>query len=182
MESISRDKITKDDTIIICWSSITREDRFIDGKWQNVGNLFSEYAKRLYTKEFIEKYVDIEGCFVRDLALIAGAKHSLDNIGCRYRFISMIPITYNNQFFNEEQFYPVFETYKDIISSIGPSFYSFLNFDWDNPEFPHLANDYHPLPSTHLKFVQQYLTEYKISDEVVSKITNETNNIITGVR
>ena len=33
MQSIAKKEITKNDTVIVCWSGIDREDRFYKSKW-----------------------------------------------------------------------------------------------------------------------------------------------------
>ena len=49
-------KFTDEDLIIVVWSSWTREDRYIDGKWHNMGNVHVQEKDSIYDNNFIKKY------------------------------------------------------------------------------------------------------------------------------
>ena len=59
MQAIADNDINKDTTVIVMWSSIIREDRFIDMHWMSPGNI---YNQNRYNDAFME-YVDPVGFF-----------------------------------------------------------------------------------------------------------------------
>ena len=86
MQAIADKTITKDTTVIIMWSSIIREDRFINNDWLSPGNIYNQTA---YNDAFME-YVDPIGFFVRDMAHISATYHTLHDIGCKFYFLNMM--------------------------------------------------------------------------------------------
>ena len=54
MEADQRHRFGPGDTVIVCWTDIMREDRFIENRgWITVGNV--AWAKNVYTKEFVDE-------------------------------------------------------------------------------------------------------------------------------
>jgi hypothetical protein len=125
----------KNDVISIMWTNVSREDRYVSGKWLNAGNI---YTTPIYDKKFIDKFADTRGYLIRDLALIYLTQQLLEKIGCRYYFFSMVPV------FNADQ-YDLSETqecqdlqsaYSDLLALIRPSVFSTVfNDDWYSRPF-----------------------------------------------
>jgi hypothetical protein len=88
MECHKRNTITKDDIVIIMWSSIGREDRYVGGEWVTPGSIYNQTE---YDATFVNKFADPTGYLLRDSAHLAAAKQLLDNIGCLYTFFSIVP-------------------------------------------------------------------------------------------
>ena len=91
MEAIQKESISKDDTVAIMWSSITREDRWINGEWITPGTVFNPGSTDMFSEEWLKKYADPLGYLIRDLALVSAAVLSLEKIGCKYHMLSMMP-------------------------------------------------------------------------------------------
>lgn len=130
-----KNKITKHDTVGIMWTNVAREDRYINGKWQAVGNLFNP-TQNFYDHNFIKNYVDLRGCYLRDLSAIQSVKMILDSVGCKYFFLSMIPIgkyddvVKNNQY-SSQSIDDLLYAYRDTLQSIKLSvFETIFNNDW----------------------------------------------------
>lgn len=109
-------KISKDDTVVIMWSSFTREDRYIDG-WQLRGNVYN--ARPLYDKEFIQKYWCDHGAVLNNLNFICAAIKVLNGIGCKWRMASMLPFNFNREDAHESMTnkMQVFKHHLDFIES-----------------------------------------------------------------
>lgn len=88
MQCIAQEQITADTTVIIMWSNVIREDRYVDNSWIVPGCL---YNQRTYGPAFMQ-YVDPVGLFVRDCAHIAAVTHALTNTGCTFHYLSMMPM------------------------------------------------------------------------------------------
>ena len=91
MESIQRNKINSSDTVAIMWTSVGREDRWVNGSWTTPGSIYRETPYNPYSTDFIQKFADPDGYLIRDMANISAAKKVLDSIGCRYYMTSMVP-------------------------------------------------------------------------------------------
>jgi len=88
MQCIAENKITDSSTVIVMWSNVIREDRYVNGEWITPGCI---YNQNTYSEGFMD-FVDPVGMFVRDCAHIAAVTHALDSTGCTYHFLSMMPI------------------------------------------------------------------------------------------
>ena len=132
-ECIKRNKISKHDTVIIMWSSIAREDRWVK-TWITPGSI---YTQNEYDENFVKKYANPTGYLIRDLAIISSTKQVLDSIGCSWQFLSMVPLNYYyddsvDEFDSESIINKnVLKLYKDEVLSIKPSVYELVfNNDW----------------------------------------------------
>jgi hypothetical protein len=91
MEADSIFNFTKEDIIIIQWTSMFRDDRWIEGNgWHNAGNLFHGQLKNepmtLNNFDYKDQYqwADQVHCVMRDCAIIKATKIFLENKGCTY--------------------------------------------------------------------------------------------------
>jgi hypothetical protein len=133
-ECVKRRQINKDDTVIIMWSGITRDDRWINGNWQLEGSV---YGRTDYTPDYIEQYVDPTGYLIRDLSIVSATVTLLKSIGCRWYFLSMVPFTYHDnnidiedcREYNFDQ--QIIDLYQSEFEMIRPSVYEVIfNKDW----------------------------------------------------
>lgn len=188
-EADARNNFTKDDTIVIMWSSMMREDRYIEGGWVTPGNFGGEGAS-IYGKDFHKNFLDYRGCYVRDLA----SMHLVDNLlkykECQHYYLSMVDIEipidmYADYFIQKLKLHNQTERLKDplsiysnVVSKIKPSVHKVIfNYDWQSRKvlmapssktgIPHRA-DSHPIPIEHLEYLQKVLPEVIISDNTVN--------------
>jgi len=125
-----RNQLTKDDTVIIMWTSSDREDRYINNMWQTPGGLTNQ---TFYDKTFVSKYYDQRGSIIRDLTSIKATKDLLDCWGVNYRLLSMIPFNNNSLYQIDTDLLTLFDS---VIKSIKISAYEILyNNSWILPKF-----------------------------------------------
>lgn len=130
LECYHKNKFTSDDTVIIMWTSVAREDRYRNNKWLSIGNIYTQYE---YDQEFVKKYADERWYLLRDLATISATKQLLDSWGVKYEFLSMVPIDNKDQHYNEkiQNNSDVLAHYQSAVSSLKPSIYEVVfNCDW----------------------------------------------------
>ena len=136
-ECIIRNKLGKNDTVVIMWTNIYREDRYAKNQWITPGSIYSQ-PQEFLDKFFVKKHSDDRGYLIRDLAFIHASKKILDQISAKYIFLSMVPIS------NIDQYSPVKATnvadvlylYKETIDFIRPSIYeTIFNCDWTSKPF-----------------------------------------------
>lgn len=173
-ECIMRNKITKDDLVIIMWSSVSREDRYVKGDWIGQGNI---YNQSLYDSNFVETLSDRRGYLLRDLNIISATKKLLDSIGVEYYFLSMIPIGYDelDEYQNHENT-DLLEFYKDSLEIIRPSVFEIVfNNDWYVKD----RKDLHPKPLEFLNYLDNILPEIPIQKET-RDWTHEIDTLVTN--
>ena len=174
-------KFTKDDLIVVSWTNVCREDRWIDGRgWVTPGNIFTQGE---YSEEWVAKFADPIGMLVRDLASISMVRRLLDSIGAQWHFLSMIDIV--NQFnqagnineWTNKSTHDVYKqavyTFKDDIKCIKPSFVETLwnndlyknKIQVDHEKYNGQFSDGHPTPAEHYKFLRLTFDEHEFKPE-----------------
>jgi hypothetical protein len=130
VECITRNIITKDDTIVIMWSDLARNDIYNNNSWYGRGNLFCNIEN---TKVDATLISDIRGLAIRDFALIESSKRLLESTGCQFKFFSMMPFEKINLFGQDELEIPldVKQLYKSALSLINASMFEIIyHYEW----------------------------------------------------
>lgn len=78
-EANTRFKFTEDDLVMVLFTSYTREDRWVNGNWLTLGNVFNQTA---YNDEWVRNFADEKGYLIRDLGLIALTTTYLESLPC----------------------------------------------------------------------------------------------------
>lgn len=176
VEASIKHKFTKNDTVMIMWTNMMREDRYLDKRntWVTPGNI---YTQNTYSEDFVKHFVTIRGCYFRDLTQMYLTSKLLDSIGCKYEFMSMVDITNPDQYQNldaSDKIGDLLEFYKDTVDKVKPSVHKVLfNYDWQSRPVPEAGApirrwDSHPLPSEHLEYLDTILPNLNISDSTRS--------------
>jgi len=169
IEAHEKYNFQENDTIGICFTGVTREDRYIDD-WLTVGNIFDTNS---YSKDFVEKYVTVRGCYIRDLAAMTAIDLILKNLSCKYFYLSMIDYRqpferyYNYEIYDKkkDEVADVLAHYSTVLSKIKPS-YEEVIFEYDWQKKVSDRKDVHPSPLEHLMYLQKVLPEYKVTEKV----------------
>lgn len=144
IECLVKNRITSDDTVMVMWSSIVREDRYINNVWHTYGNV---YANHFYDNNYIKKYVDNKGFLLRDLSYIYAIKNILEAKKIPYVFLSMMPLTNTNdgeQEILEQDVEKILITYQDTLVSVRPSVFEIVfNFNWHNRPYGVMSEDHY---------------------------------------
>lgn len=156
MEADQRNKFATDDTVIVCWTTPTREDRYINGRWHTLGNMFS---CPIYTPEYLANHVDERGLLIQTLAYIKAAQALLQNKPIVWRFLSV------------DQFDSL-NIYQDIVDTI-PSYRKTL---FEN-SWPDHDSDPHPSPAQHLEFLDAVLPGWVTKATTRATMHDETINL-----
>ena len=168
-ECDQRHQWTSDDTVIVCWTNIMRDDRYVEYRgWITLGNIIDS---QIYTKEFLADHVSERGNLIRDLAFIKATKVLLESRGVTWRFLQMCdinqPAPWNQRHL---QFSDVIDLYNDVLNCMLPSYLQVLgqNFWLQNHhQRRQLANgkpDYHPMPIEHLRYLDTVLPGWITDD------------------
>jgi hypothetical protein len=91
MEAHARHNFTKDDLVIVMWSTKEREDRYYINKWLHDTTKTQE---KTYGKDWFKKFgTDVKSFLIRDLAYIKSIQTFLDSCECDWENFTMHPIT-----------------------------------------------------------------------------------------
>ena len=191
IEANKRHKFNATDLILVMWTNIAREDRYVRnlGGWVLPGNI---YSQPVYDSKFIEKFSCPRGYLLRDMIHIEASKILLESTGCDWDFMSMVPLTQISQYINNaSQDNDILELFEDNLKLIKPSFYEIIyNFDYySRKEYPirlkyPLMNDpqldIHPNPLLHLEYLNKIYPGISLdpnTKEEMSKITTELSHM-----
>ena len=167
-ECVQKNKLESTDEVWIMWTNTSREDRYVNGRWLEGGNVYWSAGSSL-PQEYVRKFANERGYLIRDLANIVAAKHILEGIGCKYRFMSMVSLEKTNKETghgdnpdcSDMGVVDVLEFYKDVLVDIAPSVQDVLfNGDWwtTRPGIPDCNDssrrDFHPTPLEHVEYFE----------------------------
>lgn len=182
IEAILKHKIDKNDLVMIMFSNVTREDRFTKARgWITPGNL---YFQNEYDNKFLKNYMCDHGYLMRDLNLVTGCALALDNIGCDYKFMSMVPFdSKQSDGIKMPEIDYLLKFYKTTLDTIEPSVLDIIfKGDWNTrqPRPTYSVNwqkekyvDTHPTPAEHLEYLQTIMPDIKF-DEIILQFVEES--------
>lgn len=173
MEADQRHHFGTGDTVIVCWTSFTRDDRYVDGRWHTLGNMF---ACPIYNTEYLKTHVDERGYLLRDLAFMKAVKTLLQaRPEVNWKFLSMVEIMARPwPDDNTSQHRDVMRLYSDVLDSVLPGYDKtvFKDSGW-----PDRNGDPHPSPDEHLAYLDAVLPGWVTKDETRVKMHEETINL-----
>lgn len=96
MSVIHKHQVSKHDTVVIAWSTPLREDRYINGDWISLGNI---YNQNYYPADWVKRYFDPFMGLMETINYADATVRILDSIGCKY-YITwlMVPNKMHNIF------------------------------------------------------------------------------------
>ena len=148
-------KFTSEDLIIVVWSSWTREDRYIQGRWKNYGNLFNQ---DFYDDTFRRKYWDWENDVIKNSTSIISATKMFPI----FYQASIVPITKPQDLYMPSEIYT--ETIdklnreNGLIDFFHEQFPKIDDFnEIKNSRYDGIIFDHHPDIKCHQKFVTDYI-------------------------
>jgi hypothetical protein len=144
------------DLVMVLWSTFSRDDRFVDGKWETHGSVYT--GNPFFTKEYVKKYCDYSGFVIRDLALIDLVNGYIKQTNCTYYdMLSVKPgigdhfVEYNDDVFLTTQILPV---YNNFLERYKTSYYEV--YPWNEHVITENGRlDTHPNPLHAYKFLKK---------------------------
>lgn len=168
MEADQRHRFTDGDTVVVCWSSVDREDRYVEGQWHTPGN--AHFATNIFNPEYLKTHWDERGWLIRDLAYIKAVKTLLESRqGVCWKFLSMEDITMLTC--SENNIDDLIQLYKDVIDAIHPSYDRTL---FKDTGWPNRNGNSHPSPAQHLEYLDIVLPGWVTLQETRTRIAEET--------
>jgi len=182
---------TQDDLVIVSWTNISREDRWVPKKgWLTPGNIYSQQD---YDKNFVKKWANDTHFALRDFSYIDLINSYLEPL-TNYHFLSMCDITKHiNQWENgcdheNSEVGNISNLYRKSLNKINPSFYDVLwnsdmqykwKKDWREIH-PHFS-DGHPTPLEHYNYLKKVF-DYEFSTDTDNSVKALHSNWINYIR
>lgn len=172
MEADQRHSFGANDTVIVCWTSHMRDDRYINHRWQTLGNILT---CPIYDSSYVKNHVDERGYMIRDLATMQAIKMLLEaREGITWKFLCMIETGWPATELDTQPNSDVCVLYQDVISSTAPSY---LNTVYKETGWPDRGIDSHPTPLEHLAYMDAVLPGWVTKEETRAKMHEETHNL-----
>ena len=171
MEADQRQRFGTGDTVVVCWSSSTRDDRYVDGRWHTLGNIFS---CPIYDPKYLKDHYDERGYLIRDLAYIKAVKTLLEaRPGLTWRFLSIVELMAKPHSDDASQNRDIARLYSDVLDSILPGYDKTVVLNnWSKP-----AADPHPTPEEHLAYLDAVLPGWVTKAETRVKMHEQSRNL-----
>jgi len=186
----------EEDLVIVQWSGINRESRFLKEGWKHMVNS----VHHAFAKTFIKMFSDPTHSCLTAYAAMKSVMTLLDSKHVTHYHLSMIPIVDFESTKDEHvHFKPVDgseldvvkETYKSIIERVRPSYFEKIwNSDWESrpnrPDMKHhifstIRKDTHPTPEEHLMYIRAVLPEVEISTEIQDNVMIDNKKVLSQV-
>lgn len=176
--------LNENDLVMICWTNVCREDRYLFGNWETHGNI---YTQAFHSADLVKKYYsEPSDLLLHDFAFVKASRALLEYKKVQWHFLQMLPIfeignhwdhtsKINNNVFSsllniEEQF-------------LNKSFYEVL---WNNDVRNKTKKcfDEHPSPGEHFLYLQKVFShDWKTSTiEKVNELENEYRNNFLNIK
>ena len=183
-KDVFMNNITKDDTIIVQWTGLGRNDYVRDGEWKCQGDVFD--SSEIYDDDYIEKYFSFNHHVTELVGYYRMLISLFNSIGCNYRFLHMmnpqvdnwslmgepLAIHFNNhlrkhkvnEFLNDGE---LVKTFSFLLSdyTFSPSIWEYQSYIQSESESNNYSNesdinvivDYHPTSKSHLRYTLEIL-------------------------
>jgi hypothetical protein len=172
-------KFNQDDLVMILWSTFSREDRWVDGKWFSQGNVWHSN----YPDDWVKKYCDPIGHMIRDHAIINMTNNYLKQSNADTLLLKSVPFNHSDlcEMDDNDTVQELSRLYQFDYDNMPMSLYDFVGRRWDMDPVPYIGNDGeinndpHPKPTTYLKFLESAGLEFSAS--TVQYATSATDTL-----
>jgi hypothetical protein len=150
-------KFTDTDLILVMWTSLCREDRYIHGNWSCPGNIFTQ---NIYSEDFVSRFCDPAGYLIKDLSLIQMATTYLENTPSDKLIMNCQPFDIQ-QDKNDQLVNRILDAHSELINNILPNMFDLeMNQHWSNGHEYFDSNhgnfkDYHPNPFRYYSYLKK---------------------------
>lgn len=186
MQADANFNFTENDLIVVCWTNVCREDKWVNGLWITPGNI---YTQGIYDNSYVKKFADPDGFLVRDTATIAMTDAFLKGKSCNYHFLSMVDtmrwLTQYTPAETADIHARLYSMYKSSLNTIKPSYYEVLwndNTDCIVKEFDTIFHgnfsDVHPLPIHHLKYLEKVFNFHSFKQTTLDTVLDNNNRLV----
>lgn len=192
IECQQRHNLGINDKVYIMWSNTSREDRYIDGRWMEGGNVY--WDGHPLGHQYRRRFACERGYLIRDLAVIQASKQLLEAWQCDWKFFSMVPLdrsNFDNQLganpdMKQQDNQDVIDLYRSTLDCIENSVLDVVfNGNWfTGTGIPDVNDgnrrDFHPTPCEHVDYIQKTAPDMIIDTDVVHWMQQWNQKIVSG--
>lgn len=133
VEANQRFKFNSNDLIVVMWTTVFREDRFVNNKWQCFGNV---YNNDYYDEAFIKKYTDPNGYMIQSCATMTLGNNYVKNLPCDNLILNSWPL-FNKEYVEvlDSEYLNDLKIIYSNLEEIPISLYEYLFPDLDAEKF-----------------------------------------------
>ena len=154
-----KNKINKDDIVIVMWTSMSRESRYVAGEWVTPGSIYNN--RGVYPDEYVKRFADDRGYMIRDYSLIYSIDNLLKNIGCKYYFLSMIDLeNADEKDILKPKNHDLIKNYYTVLAKVRPSVHNIV-FDENWYSRPNIKKDFSGLSERYKEKFLDHCNEIK---------------------
>lgn len=173
----NRFKFSKDDLVLVMYTSSCREDRYVKGNWKAHGNV---YNNPYYDEDYLMKYSDVNGYHYESMALMELSMKYIKSLPCSSEFLLGYPLPHNEAPYpvDEEFFMKISDLFSDVRFPI--SYLKFLGKDFISKGFKFIDDkgniqyDAHPLPINGYEYL--HFLGFPLTEKSYLYAVEETNN------
>jgi hypothetical protein len=178
-EANARYKFNEDDLVMVMWSTYSREDRWINGGWYAMGNVWNSG----YPDNWVRDYCDPVGYLIRDHAIISLTNKMLKESKAGSIILRSVPFNFSEGI---EAINPEIETtlsllYQRDYDELPMSLYDFMGRDWRSDTVNYIRDDGkensdpHPKPIIYYNYLESCvgLTFSKSTNDYANDATNK---------
>jgi hypothetical protein len=181
-EANLRYNFNEHDLVMVMWTGVSREDRYVNGNWLTPGNI---YSQNYYDDKFVQQYADPTGYLLRDLNLITLTSALLENLKVDHYMLNMAPFDHLQSTDKKLsiEVNNILNLYAPTINKLLPDILTFeLNGRW--PQHPISKKggqtaDYHPSPSQHFNYLKKIFPAISWSSSTVNYVQTEQSKMET---
>jgi hypothetical protein len=153
-EANARYKFNSDDLVIVMWSTFSREDRWVNGKWFTQGNVWNSR----YPEDWVKEYCDPVGYMIRDHAIINATNKLLQQTNCGTLLLRSVPFKYADlgEIDNTPEITTLSMLYQIEYDNMPMSLYDFVGRDWGRDPVTYVNHDGQIHPDPHSKPMVYY--------------------------
>lgn len=175
-EANLRHNFNETDLVMIMWSGVSREDRYVNDNWLTPGNIFSQ---NYYDDKFVKRYADPTGYLLRDLNLITLTSAMLENLKIDYHMLNMAPFEHlqSTHKVMSDKIIKILDLYKPTVEKILPDLLTLgLAGKWPQHPISKIGGqnaDYHPSPKQHFVYLNKVFPKLQWSKDTLDFLDRE---------
>lgn len=164
------------DIIMIMWTTMCREDRWVGGRWKMTGNIFNQSE---YDENFVNTFADPTGYLIKNMAVMASTRQYVYSTNATLFTMTAVPFDHQ-QNASDQQIQRVLDLYNSENELVQDSLFTVeMGGDWGiGHQFiknQTLVNDYHPTPIRYYNYLSKL--GFELSDDTYRYALDATNKL-----